>query len=116
MQPESPKLLEDVRAAAEFILRVTRGRTLADYRSNELLRPAVERHFEIIGEALVRLSKRDPETVMEIPDHPRIIAFRNVLIHGYDAIDDSRVWDAIQNNLPALYEQVKGLLERKLPD
>ena len=42
MQPESPKLLEDVRVAADYILRVTRGKTLYDYQIDELLRPAVE--------------------------------------------------------------------------
>jgi uncharacterized protein with HEPN domain len=110
MQPDSPKLLEDVRVAAEFILRVTRGKTLADYRANELLRPAVERHFEIIGEALNRLSKRDPQAAAQIPDHPQIIAFRNVLIHGYDVIDDRRVWDAIEHSLPSLHRQVRTML------
>ncbi len=54
----------------------------------------MERHFEIIGEALNRLAKLDPDTAGRITDAAQIIAFRNVLIHGYDAIDDSRVWDA----------------------
>jgi len=86
MQPESPKLLDDI------------------------LRPAVERHFEIIGEALNRLTRRDPDTAENIKDAAQIIAFRNILIHGYDAIDDSRVWDAIQHSLPTLYDQVTTLL------
>ena len=110
MRPESPKLLEDVRAAAAFILDHTRGKTLDDYLTNDLLRPAVERYFEIIGEGLVRLRTSDPDTLGLIPEHRQIIAFRNVLIHGYDAIDHRRVWDAIENHLPALHQAVLSLI------
>ena len=59
MQPESPKHLEDIRAAAGYILEKTRGKAVEDYLSDDLLRPAVERHFEIIGEALTSLKRRD---------------------------------------------------------
>jgi len=75
-----------------------------------LLRPAVERHFEIIGEALTRLKRRDPSLTESIHDHVQIIAFRNVLIHCYDTIDDRRVWDAIEHSLPALLREVEALL------
>lgn len=47
----------------------------------------MERNFEIIGEAMRRLANEDPETAAEISDHRRIIAFRNILIHGYDLVD-----------------------------
>lgn len=110
MRPETPKLLEDVRVAAAFILDKTSGKALDDYLGDDLLRPAVERNFEIIGEALNRLGRKDPKTLGQIPDHARIIAFRNILIHGYDAIDDRRVWDAIVNALPTLLQTVENLL------
>lgn len=118
MQPRTPKLLEDIRRAAAYILVKTRGRLLDDYLQDDLLRPAVERHFEIIGEALNRLARLEPQLVTQIKDHAQIIAFRNVLIHGYDAIDDRRVWDAIQHSLPTLHRQVEALLAdaRMLPD
>ena len=112
MPPESSKLLEDVRAAATFILEHTAGKTVEDYRTLDLLRPACERHFEILGEALVRLRDYDPDTLSQIPGHRQIIAFRNVLIHGYDAIDDARVWDAIQTGVPELHRVVVNLLAR----
>lgn len=115
MQPEAPKLLEDIRKAASYILEKTSGKSLVQYLSDDLLRPAVERHFEIIGEALNRLGKRDPQTLEQIPDHAQIIAFRNVLIHGYDAIDDRRVWDAIVNALPGLLRKVDSLLAEAGP-
>lgn len=110
MPPNTPKLLEDVRSAAAYILEKTSGKSLEDYLADDLLRPATQRHFEIIGEALNRLGRGDPETLQQIPDHARIIAFRNILIHGYDAIDDRRVWDAIVNALPQLLCKVEDLL------
>lgn len=110
MRPESPKHLEDIRAAAGYILEKTRGKTVEDYLSDDLLRPAVERHFEIIGEALTRLKRRDPTLAERIQDHARIISFRNVLIHGYDAIDDRRVWDAVEHSLPAMLREVETFL------
>jgi uncharacterized protein with HEPN domain len=56
MQPKTPKHLEDIHDAAAFILEVTAGKTLEAYRADRLLRQAVERNFEIIGEAVNRLA------------------------------------------------------------
>ena len=86
MRPESPKLLEDIRAAAAFVAAKTSGKSLDDYLADDLLRAAVERQFEIIGEALTRLRRLDVDTVDLIPDNAQIIAFRNVLVHGYDTM------------------------------
>ena len=60
MHARSPKLLEDIRDAASFVGEVTRGCTLAQYSANRLLRQAVERNFEVIGEAVKRLAQVDP--------------------------------------------------------
>ena len=70
----------------------------------------MERHFEIIGEAMNRIAKYDPETAGRIGDYARIIAFRNILIHGYDLINHEEVWKIIKNNLPDLLSQVEELL------
>ena len=77
-----------------------------------MLRSAVERQFEIIGEALRKLAKDDPETAGRIAEHQRIISFRNILIHGYAEIDDRLVWDILRSKLPKLLEQVESLLDR----
>lgn len=116
MLPDSPKLLEDIRASAAFILDKTRGKAEAEYLADDLLRPAVERHFEIIGEALGRLRRSDPQTLARVPDHLQIIAFRNVLVHGYDVIDHRRVWDAIRNSLPTFLNTVTDLLGQQPPE
>lgn len=111
MQLETKKHLEDMRRAAELILQFTAGRHLEDYRCDALVRSGVERQFGIIGEALIRLTRADSEVAGTIGNHRRIIAFRNVLIHGYDAIEDDVVWGIVQQQLPQLLEQVRALLQ-----
>jgi uncharacterized protein with HEPN domain len=113
MQPRSPKLLEDIRDAAAFIREVTKGRSLADYGADRLLRQAIERNFEIIGEAIKRLALHDAETAARIDDYRQIIAFRNVLIHGYDLVDHALVWSTIESQIPTLLHDVETLLASK---
>ncbi|MBA2713103.1 MAG: DUF86 domain-containing protein [Rubrobacteraceae bacterium] len=112
MRPErTPKTLEDIRDAASFILAVTEERTLKDYSENRLLRQAIERNFEIINEAMGRLARNDPDTVSRLSEHQRIVAFRNVLIHGYDLVDDDLVWETIRTKLPTLLSEAEELLD-----
>jgi len=110
MQLEAKKCLEDIRQAAELVLQFTAGKSFDDYDTDALIRSAVERQFEIIGEAVNRLSKIDNTIVDALPETPRIVAFRNILIHGYDIVDNHVVWDVIQYNLVPLYDEVKRML------
>jgi uncharacterized protein with HEPN domain len=96
--------------AAVFIQDVTRSKSLDDYRNDRLLRQGVERNFEIIGEAINRLMRVDAEAAERIDHAWAIVAFRNVLAHGYDLVDDARVWQTIVDDVPALRQQVEGLL------
>lgn len=77
-----------------------------------MLKSAVERQFEIIGEALNALSKIAPEMAETIPELRRIVAFRNVLIHGYATVDDRLVWGVVEGKLPLLRDAVTRLLDR----
>jgi uncharacterized protein with HEPN domain len=110
MHPKSPKWLQDIADACALIRRATQGQTLAAYEQDAVIRSAAERNFEIIGEALNRIRRTDPATAARVPEHDDIIAFRNLLIHGYDVIDHARVWQVIENDLPRLQEQVQKLL------
>jgi len=75
-----------------------------------MVQAAVERKFEIIGEAINRIKRLDASLVEAIPGYERIIGFRNIISHGYDVIDPEIVWNAIQDYLPALRSRVKDLL------
>jgi uncharacterized protein with HEPN domain len=110
MQLEVRKHLFDVQEAGRLIRRFAAGRSFADYQADPMLRSAVERQFEIIGEALNRLVRFDPEMAARIAEHRRIIAFRNVLIHGYDAIQHEVVWGIVETRLPALLKVVDELM------
>jgi uncharacterized protein with HEPN domain len=112
MHPDSAKLLWDAQQAAQRISRFTAGKSFEQYAGDELLRSGVERQFEIVGEALNQLSRLDPATAVAIPDLPRIVAFRNVLIHGYADVDDRVVWGVIESSLLALQEALNLLLAR----
>lgn len=78
MPLDAKAYLADMTAAANQVAAFTSGKTYADYLSNDLLRSAVERQFEILGEALRKLSELDPDMAAKIPEYRRIIAFRNV--------------------------------------
>jgi uncharacterized protein with HEPN domain len=116
MHPRSPKLLEDIRDSASFIGEVTAGISLAEYSANRLLRQAVERNFEIIGEAVKRLASLDPDTAERLGSYPQIIAFRNVLIHGYDLVDHALVWNAVELQVPLLLGLISALLGQSSSD
>lgn len=108
---EAAKYLWDASRAAHRIARFTSGRSFDDYLGDEMLRSAVERQFEIIGEALVALRRVDPDLAATIRDLPRIVAFRNVLIHGYATVDDRLVWSVVEGELPellALFDRLLG--------
>ena len=111
MRPlEARKYLFDIKQACGLLLQFTDGRTFDDYEKDPLLRSAVERQFEIIGEALGRALQVEPDLADEVTDSGRIIAFRNRLIHGYASISDAVVWGVIESNLPTLHREVEALL------
>lgn len=110
MQLEALKLVEDVRDAAEFALGATEDLSLNEYLENRLVRQAVERNLQIIGEAANKLDKLAPDVAGRIGEVARIVAFRNILVHGYDMLDHEIVWQVVQDELPTLVERSRKLL------
>lgn len=110
MKIREQKLLFDVVESGRSIQAWCAGRTFADYQTDRQLRRAIEREFEIIGEALSRLLRIDTAAAQRISQLPRIISFRNRIIHGYDTIDDATVWGVIEGRLPELLEEADSLL------
>lgn len=110
MNNHTRKLLFDVLESGRSIRDWCRDRTFTMYETDRQLRRAVEREFEVIGEALNRLARDDPATAARIDQLSRIVGFRNRIIHGYDAVDDATVWGVIDRHLPELIAQVEVLL------
>lgn len=112
MHVDAAKLLWDAFRAAQRVARYTTGKTLSEYEADDFLRSAVERQFEIVGEALGSLRRIDPDTAKSIAELPRIVAFRNLLIHGYANVDHRIVWGVIEGDLGRLIATLDTLLPR----
>jgi len=110
MRIESKKYLYDIARAAKLALGFIAGKSFADYGADPMLRSAVERQLEIVGEALAQLARTDPAVAAQIGEYQRIIAFRNILIHGYAEIDHRIVWNVLELKLPLVLSQATGLL------
>ena len=111
MERDPRAFLWDVQQAALAIEQFIHGLDATSYADNALVRSAVERQFEIVGEALNRLSKVSPDLAQKIPNLREIIGLRNILIHGYASIDHARVWKIAVDLAPELKAVVSALLE-----
>jgi len=69
---------------------------------------AVEREFEIIGEAVDRINKLDSS--IKISNLRQIINMRNKIIHGYETVSDTVLWATIHNNLALLKKEIQEIL------
>ncbi len=78
------------------------------YKSNTILKRAIERDLEIIGEAVNRILKQDAEFPLE--NAQRIVGLRNQIIHAYDSISDENIWAIISKHIPALKIEVSNLI------
>ena len=80
------------------------------YKSNQLLKRAIERNLEIIGEAVNRIMKEDQDFPLE--NAKKIIGLRNQIIHAYDNISDENIWAILLKHIPKLKEEVDGFISR----
>jgi uncharacterized protein with HEPN domain len=115
MHHDARAYLWDILKASDAIQEFTAGLDSHSYANNEIVHSAVERKFEIVGEALSKLAKTSPDLASRIPDIAAIIAFRNVLIHGYASIEHERVWRIAETSLPILRSTVSALLDQMEP-
>lgn len=110
MHADARKLLWDAKQAADRTVRFTHGKTFDDYQADELLRSGVERQLAIVGEALSQLRRIDPATAGAIAELPRVVGFRNFLIHAYANVDSRIVWGIIEADLESLRASLGALL------
>jgi len=111
MQHEILKYLYDIQESIDSITEFLGDtRDFKVYQSSKILRRAIERELEIIGEATNRILKIDPK--IEIADSRRIVNLRNWVIHGYDKVDDVIIWGILSRDIPRLKEQVEKLINK----
>ncbi len=109
MKRDKQTYIFDLIESCNQILTFINGLSLEDYNNNILVRRAVEREFEIIGEILKRFRDDFPELFCLIPDAAQIIGFRNVIAHGYDVVSDDLVYNIVKKNVPRFLEVIKNI-------
>jgi len=98
-------MLDAARAVQDFVA----GRPFSDYLEDRMLRGAVERHVEIIGEAARKVSRAFRNSHPEIPWHP-IVAQRHVLAHDYGDIEHRLIWAVATVHIPELISMLEPLV------
>lgn len=101
--------LWDMLDAARAIIGFVSSSSYEEYQHNRMLRGAVERHLEIIGEAAGRVSSEFRDAHAEIP-WSRIVGQRNILIHEYGEVDNALVWEVARIHLPDLIVRLEPLV------
>lgn len=109
MKLEVKKWLQDIdRSIQEIYDFLPEQRDFNDFLSDLKTRKAVERNIEIIGEALNRILKEEPN--IGISDSRKIVDTRNRIIHGYDSVTADVLWLIVNRYLPILQAEVEQLL------
>lgn len=110
MDEKIKKYLLDIEESIQHIEEFTEGiDSFFDYEANLMLKRAVERELEIIGEAMKRALELDED--IEIQNARRIVDLRNRVIHGYDKVDDGVIWGILKKHIPILKEDLIKLLK-----
>lgn len=112
MSARLPKHLHDALTAARLAMEFVAGLDDVSYAASVLVRSAVERQLEILGEAARRSLDEDGALRERIPELPLAVALRNRIIHGYDKVEHAIVFDTVTRDLPALVERVESELSR----
>lgn len=107
-----PKHLHDALTAARRAGEFLGDLDVEGYRANALVRSAVERQLEVLGEACKRALDEAPDLRDGMPDLGLAIGLRNQLIHGYDRVVDSVVVDTVRRHLPRLQAWLAAELVR----
>lgn len=115
MRREPVAHIWDAAEAARLIVSFADGRTKTEFTGDLLLRSAIERQFEVLGEAFTRLRRDDPDAARRVPELDRVIGMRNVIAHEYGAIDYDILWAATINSMAPLRAPLEAMLEESGP-
>lgn len=111
-KPKDKTRLLHILEAIDNLFEFTQGTTFEEYKSNKILRFAVIKNLEIIGEAAYLLTKDFREKHPDV-DWNAVIGMRHVLVHGYYQIRDEIVWASIQTELQLLKEKIELYCQEK---
>jgi uncharacterized protein with HEPN domain len=113
MNERQLKYLYDIKLAIEEtnLFFENKPKLFQEYKSNIVLKRAIERNLEIIGEAMNKLLTINPD--IPIDNARRIVGLRNQIIHGYDNVSDENIWGIIINHLPKLLLKINKLIENE---
>ena len=112
MPPRPDVFLETALLALRRVSRFMAKRSLGAYLADDLCQSAVERQLEIAGDALGQLRKLDAVLFGKIPDGDLVVAFRNVLAHGYATLDHRRVYEIASSRAGELLKTLETLLSQ----
>ena len=110
-----PKHLFDALTAVRLAREFSAGVSFAAYEANALVRSAVERQLEILGEACQRMTQLDPDIRHRLPEIGFAIGLRNRIIHGYDRVENVVVYDTLMQDLPTLAKRLADELAKSPP-
>ncbi len=115
MQYDILACLKDIeQSILEIFQFLPEDRNFYVFKNDLKTRKAVERNIEIIGEAMDRILKADPN--FQITDSRKIVDTRNRIIHGYDSVSEDVIWLIVNRYLPILEKEVKEILKSELPE
>jgi len=112
MNEKTATFLTDVLDCVGALEAFVSAHTRADLDEQRMFRSAVMYEFAVIGEALAQIRKIDPDITDHVTDARKIIAFRNLIVHGYREVINERVWDVLTNHLPVFKAEVQRLLSK----
>ena len=110
MDHDPKAYLYDILKSCDAIIDYTKGVVYESYTGDRMIQDAVERNFITIGEALNRIRTEAPDLLDQITDSKKIIAFRNIVVHAYDSIEDSLTWDIVQSGIEKLKDECEKLI------
>ena len=106
MKNPAGSYLSDIEQACEAVLEFIKD------QASLLLRSAVERQLTIIGEATIQLKTKDVAVAGLLGDVRSVVAFRNILIHGYFKVDDKVVWQVLADDVPRYLDSARAALKQ----
>ena len=116
IEGRAARLLWDAKTAGELIVQFTTGQAVYDEMRAKMVRSAVERQVEIMGQALDDLAREFPPLAEQAPGIGAIIEMRTFLTHRDETVRDDMIWQVTRKDVPGLVETLTRLLAGATPE